>query len=98
MTTIKIAFIAVLGTALALAAGLYARYGGGKPYAELSSAPLIDKSQLEKVLEYPENIGNVAVATDGRVFFTVHPKSRPTGAKLLEFNHGKFRPFPSAAA
>lgn len=37
---------------------LYVRYGGGKPYPDLSTAPLLDKSQLEKVLEYPENIGH----------------------------------------
>jgi hypothetical protein len=55
MKTIKITLIAGLVTAFVLVAGLYARYGGGKPYADLSTVPLIDKSQLEKVLEYPPN-------------------------------------------
>lgn len=98
MKTIRNSAIALLILALALIATLYSRYGGGKPYQDLSTAPLIDKSQLEVVLAYPENIGNVAVAPDGRVFFTVHPESRPTGTKLLEFDKGKFRAFPSEAA
>ena len=83
---------------LVLAATLYARYGGGKAYPDLSTAPLVQESNLEVVLSYPEPIGNVAVASDGRVFFTVHPESRPTGAKLLVFEHGQVRPFPTAEA
>ncbi len=98
MTTLRNSAIALLILAIAFFATLYSRYGGGKPYQDLSTAPLIDKSQLEVVLAYPENIGNVAVAPDGRVFFTVHPESRPTGTKLLEFDKGKFRAFPSDAA
>lgn len=81
-----------------LLATIYARYGGGKPYPDVSTAPIIDKGQLEKVLEYPENIGNLAVAADGRVFFTVHPESRPTAHKLLVFKNGTFEPFPNASA
>ena len=34
----------------------------------------------------------------GRVFFTVHPESRPTGNKLLEYVDGAAVPFPSGAA
>lgn len=90
--------IAVAALILILLVTLHSRYGGGQAYPDLSTSPLVDKGQLEKVLEYPENIGNLAVAADGRVFFTVHPESRPTGAKLLEFDHGKFRAFPNDAA
>jgi sugar lactone lactonase YvrE len=90
--------LVLIALLLALAGTLYVRYGGGQPYPDLSTAPLLPESSLEVVLSYPEPIGNVAVARDGRVFFTVHPESRPTGAKLLVFENGKIRPFPSAGA
>ena len=64
---------------------LHVRYGGGEPYPDLSTPPRIDESRLEEVLRYPEPIGNVAVSREGRIFFTVHPESRPRGNKLLEW-------------
>ncbi len=63
---------------------LHVRYGGGEPYRDLSTSPLIEETALEEVLAYPEPIGNVAVSQQGRIFFTVHPESRPQGNKLLE--------------
>ncbi len=68
---------------------LYALYGGGKAYPDLSTPPLLPKEALEQVLSWPEPIGNVAVASDGRVFFTVHPESRPEGHKLLVWEASK---------
>ncbi|MGL4574050.1 MAG: SMP-30/gluconolactonase/LRE family protein [Burkholderiaceae bacterium] len=89
-------FIALL--AAALAATLYLRYGGTQPYPDVSTTPLIEASALEKVFEYPEPLGNGAVAADGRVFFTIHPESKPTGHKLLVWDKGTFKPFPNDAA
>jgi sugar lactone lactonase YvrE len=74
------------------------RYGGGQPYADLSTTPILNNNALEKVLSYPEPIGNVAVSSSGRVFFTVHPESRTRGNKLLEFVDGASVPFPSGAS
>jgi sugar lactone lactonase YvrE len=71
------------------------RYGGGEPYRDVTGAPILDGGELETVVSYPEPIGNVAVGPDGRVFFTVHPESRPQGAKLLEFDGGATSPFPA---
>lgn len=76
---------------------LWVRYGGGSPYPDLSTAPALNSTSLEQVLEYAEPVGNVAVNRDGRIFFTVHPESRPTGNKLLEFVRGAAIPFPSGA-
>ena len=76
---------------------LWVRHGGGSPYPDLSTAPALNSSSLEQVLEFSEPVGNVAVNRDGRIFFTVHPESRPTGNKLLEFVRGAAVPFPSAA-
>ena len=74
------------------------RYGGGSPYPDLSTTPVLDESSLEEVLAYDEPIGNVAVSRDGRIFFSVHPESRPSGSKLLEFVRGAAMPYPSGAA
>ena len=60
---------------------LHVRYGGGEPYRDLSTSPLIAETALEEVLAYPEPIGNVAVSQQGRIFFTVHPESRPQGGR-----------------
>ena len=85
---------------LTAAAGFtYDRYGGGQPYADLSTQAALPPEALEKVLDYPEPLANVAVAADGRVFFTVHPESRPTGAKLLVKDlDGQIRPYPDEAS
>ncbi|MDX1515965.1 MAG: L-dopachrome tautomerase-related protein [Woeseiaceae bacterium] len=86
-------FIIVLMLALTGYARL--RYGGGEPYPDLSSAPLLDAAALETVVSYPEPIGNVAVSADGRIFFTVHPESRPQGNRLLEYVDGASIPYPN---
>jgi sugar lactone lactonase YvrE len=77
---------------------VYLRFGGGNDYPDLSSAnPAMPI--LEEVLAYPEPLGNVAVSATGRVFFTVHPESRPTGNKLLvRETNGSIHAFPSEAA
>ncbi len=86
---------AVAALILALMLGLRLRYGGGGPYPDLSTAPVIPDSELEVVVSFGEPIGNVAVAANERLFFTVHPESRPTGAKLFEWTADRAVPFPS---
>ena len=85
-------FLLILAVALAIVARI--RYGGGEPYADLTTTPLIGDDALEQVLDYPEPVGNVAVSKSGRVFFTVHPEARPKGNKLLEFIDGASVPYP----
>jgi sugar lactone lactonase YvrE len=86
-------FLLIIAVVAAIA--LRIRYGGGGPYEDLTSAPKLEQDALEVVLEYAEPIGNVAVSRSGRVFFTVHPESRPKGNKLLEHVDGASVPFPS---
>jgi len=74
---------------------LWLRYGGGEPYPNITAAPQLRADALEEVLAYSEPIGNVAVSRNGRVFFTVHPESRPRGNKLLEYVKGASVPYPS---
>ncbi len=79
---------------VALAVTAWIRYGGGRAYPDLTSAPLLREDELQEVLSYPLPIGNVAVSPAGRVFFTVHPEARPKGNKLLEFVNGAAIPYP----
>lgn len=80
---------------LVLVVILRVRYGGGEPYRDLSTSPLIEETALEEVLAYPEPIGNLAVSQQGRIFFSVHPESRPQGNKLLERVGGAAIPYPN---
>jgi sugar lactone lactonase YvrE len=85
-------FLAILISALTIV--VWMRHGGGDPYPDLTSTPILDEQLLEEVLAYSEPIGNVAVSSTGRVFFTVHPEARPQGNKLLEYVDGASVPFP----
>ena len=88
-------FLATIG--LVGSAVLRFGYGGGEPYPDLSTPPILSESALEVALSYGEPIGNVAVSNDGRIFFTVHPESRPQGNRLLEWVNGAAVPFPNGA-
>lgn len=90
----KILLSLLLLTTIALLAARF-KYGGGEPYPDLTTSPLVDSQNVEQVLQYPEPIGNVAVNADGRVFFTVHPEARPKGNRLLEYVNGASVPFPT---
>lgn len=91
-------FLFLLIVIVALAATLRLRYGGGEPYPDLSTRPMIAEAAIEEVFAYPEPIGNVAVSHEGRVFFTVHPESRPRGNKLLELVADAAVPYPDGAS
>ncbi len=91
---VRIALWILLLLVICLAFVVRMRYGGGAPYPDVTGKPLLGDDQLETVLAFPEPIGNIAVSADGRVFFTVHPESRPAGAKLFEFREGTARPYP----
>jgi sugar lactone lactonase YvrE len=94
---IRIALLIALVLVTTLVLVVRVRYGGGKPYPDVTGEPILAGDELETVLSYPEPIGNVAVGGDGRGFFTVHPESRPEGAKLLEFRDGATWPYPDLA-
>lgn len=89
-------FILILTIFLTVA--VWIRYGGGLAYVDLSTPAILRDGGLETVLSYPEPIGNVAVSSSDRVFFTVHPESRPRGNKLLEYVDGASVPFPDGAS
>lgn len=91
--------ISLLVLGLALAIFLRLRYGGGREYQDLSTEARYGPGQLEQVYAHPEPIGNVAVSKGSgshRVFFTIHPESRPETHKLMEVVKGEALPYPSA--
>jgi|SRR6476661_197006 len=97
--------LGLLALILGLGLTLRLRYGGGQPYPHLTAGqpPLVPADSVQAFFQFPEPVGNVAATpTPGqptRVFFTVHPESRPEGAKLLEIGpDGQARPFPDAAS
>ena len=90
-------FIFLLLVAMGIAAYFRVTYGDGKPYDFEPGPALLPITALQSVVAYEEPIGNVAVAADGRIFFTVHPESHPTGNKLLVSDAGDIKPFPDAA-
>lgn len=79
---------------LLLAGMIYYFFGGGKPYPDLTSAPVLPPEALEIAVKSEQPIGNAAVSADGRIFYTVHPESHPVGPKLYEWTDGKPVPYP----
>ncbi|MDX1444002.1 MAG: L-dopachrome tautomerase-related protein [Gammaproteobacteria bacterium] len=86
--------LAIVMLLLVVVATVYFRYGGGEAYPDVTTTPLLPESALEVAVQYPEPIGNVAVAEDGRIFFTAHPEARPVGPHLLVFDKGSSTAFP----
>ena len=50
-------------------------YGGGEPYPDISTPPLVPGA--ERVIELPFPPGMVAVGAEDRVFYTYHPFHQP---------------------
>ncbi|MCB0551093.1 MAG: hypothetical protein KDD19_26215 [Phaeodactylibacter sp.] len=77
---------------------LYSRYGGGQEYDYVPAEPFLGKEQVYEFFSFEEPIGNVAATPDTantRVFFTIHPESRPKHNKLCEIVEGKAVPYPT---
>ena len=92
----KIIFLAAFLLIIVLASGTFirVRYGGGQYYQDVSTDPLLGRMNIESVYAHDAPLGNIAVSQDNRIFFTVHPESRPTDHKLLEVINGVAYPFP----
>ena len=78
-----------------LALALKWRYGGGAPFPDRGTAPLLQSSQLEIVAALPEPPGNLAVDTPERIFFSFHPEARPA-VNLALWEKGDWRAWPGA--
>jgi sugar lactone lactonase YvrE len=90
----KIAGLVLLSLMFVFAIFLRLMYGGGEYYPNVSTEPLFTEDSLQTVLTFDQSFGNLAVSEDNRIFFTVHPESRPEGSKLMEIVDGVPRPYP----
>ena len=72
------------------------RFGDGMRLEDRTGEPVLSGDVLETVVELDHPPGNVAVAGDGRVFFTLHPDGRPP-TKVHELVNGKPVPYPDEA-
>ncbi len=87
---------AVLLALLVAVLAIWLKFGFGDSAADLTADPVLPTEALEEVvaLDYPP--GNVAVAADGRVFFTLHPDGEPP-EKVYELVDGSPHPYPDMA-
>jgi sugar lactone lactonase YvrE len=95
MTRALISVAAVLAVALV---GVKLVYGGGEPYPDVSTAPVV--SQVEVVARLALPPGCVTVTPQGRVFFDTHPFAAPGRfgePALFELVDGEPVPWPSEA-
>ena len=75
-------------------------HGGGKPYPDLSTTPVISAEQVSAPIKLPYPPGMVTVSPDGRVFYTYHMLHKPerfVEATVFEWVDGKGVPFPDKA-
>lgn len=93
---LAIAFILLIGLFLALIIFVRVRYGGGNYFPDRTSAPLLASSTIEKVADLDMPPGNIAVAADGRIFFSFHPDGHAV-IKVAELVNSKAEPYPNLA-
>jgi sugar lactone lactonase YvrE len=92
------AFLVLIGCGLA---ALKVIYGGGDPYPDVSTMPLIDAESVEVLVELDFPPACVAVSSDGRLFFDLHTFGHPKrfGEDVLfELRDGTPVPYPDAAS
>lgn len=70
---------------------LDAIYGGGDAFPDRTDTPSLSADALELVADLPYPPGNIAVSSEGQVFFTFHPEGRPE-YNLAELVDGKPQP------
>ncbi len=98
MKLVKRFAIALMAFFLLAVAAIKIEYGGGIPYPDVSTAPLVDASALEKLVTLDFPPGNVAVAPNGRIFFNYHPFAKAEQfeqATVFELIDNKPEPYPS---
>lgn len=74
-------------------------HGGGKPYPDVSTTPIIPNAQIQTPITLPYPPGMVTSSPEGRIFYTYHMLHKPerfSGATVFEWVNGKGVPFPSA--
>ena len=89
----------VLALVVVLLVGVRLVYGGGEPYPDQRTPPLVPADEVEVLAELDWPPGNVTASAEGRIFFNTHPfvqSQRFADAFLFELVDGRPRPYPSA--
>lgn len=97
--TLRRALLALVAALVLALIVVKVRYGGGAPYPDVSTSPLVANPEVLIELDLPP--GNIACSRDGRIFFNTHPftqSHRFTDAFLFELVNGEKRPYPDAAS
>lgn len=104
MRRLKQMFLWGLGGVVALMivvlGGVRCLYGGGRPYPDVSTPPLLAAGKLEVLAQTELPPGNVTGSRGGRVFFSHHPFTEPwrfAAGAVFELVDGQARPYPNAA-
>lgn len=74
--------------------------GGGEPYPDISTDPLIKTGDVEVLVELEFPPGNVTSSAQGRIFVNLHPFAAParfTETVVSELVDGKLQAFPDEA-
>lgn len=82
----------------ALAAFIKLQYGRGYLYPDIGAGTADGVGRLEKLIKLDYPPGNIAVASNGHVYFNYHPLARParfSPATVFEWVDGEIKPFPS---
>ncbi len=77
------------------------KYGTGKEYPDLGANLPTESFVLEKLIQLDYPPGNLAVATNGDVYFNYHPLAKAerfSPATVFKWSNGKVEPFPSLEA
>ena len=98
MKFLKILLLVVIILVMVGGIWIRQRFGGGMYYNDLTGNSIFPSSSLSIAAQYHEPFGNLAVSQDHRLFFTIHPESRPSTNKVMEWKDGQAVPYPSAEA
>ncbi|MFT4571371.1 MAG: sugar lactone lactonase YvrE [Hyphomicrobiaceae bacterium] len=93
---ILLRIVLIVAALLILLTGLlYLRQGGGSELPNRSTPAALSFDIVETVVDLDYPPGNIAVAADGRVFFTLHPDGNPPQKVMLLGPNGP-QPWPNA--
>ena len=92
------ATIMMMALVAAALAWVKVEYGRGRPYPDIGATAATSHANLQKLITLDFPPGNIAVASNGHVFYNYHPLIHPerfSAATVFEWFDGKSQPFPS---
>jgi hypothetical protein len=100
LVALKIPAFAIVAILIFLAVVKF-KYGTGKKYPDVGANVPTESFVLKKLIKLDYPPGNLAVATNGDVYFNYHPNAKAdrfSPATVFKWSNGKVEPFPSLEA